>query len=139
MKRLRILPIILVVSLVSILILGALPAILSACPIDIKPGSNPNSINLGANGVVPVAVLLTSADFKGLYLDPSTVKFAGASAVKWAIEDVDGDGILDMIFHFNIQDTDLIENSTYALLTGIDIWGGYFAGGDSVNIVPKKK
>ena len=60
MKRLRILPIILIVSLVSILILGAIPAKISACDIDIKPGSNPNSINLGANGVVPVALLGTT-------------------------------------------------------------------------------
>ena len=139
MKRLRILTIMLDVSLVSILILGAMPATLSACPIDVKPGSNPNSINLNSKGIVPAALLLSSADYKGIYLDPDSVKLAGASPVKWAIEDVNGDGILDQIFFFKTQDLNLTENTTYIILTGEHSWGGYFEAGDYVNIVPKKK
>ncbi len=45
--------------------------------IDIKPGSDHNSINLKSWGVVPVAVLTTS-DFNADTIDPTTVKFAGA-------------------------------------------------------------
>ena len=58
--------------------------------IDIKPGSDPNSINLKSKGVVPVAVL-TTPDFDAATVDPATVEFAGASPVRWTMEDVDGD------------------------------------------------
>jgi hypothetical protein len=69
--------------------------------IDIKPGSDPNSINLESKGVVPVA-LLTTDDFDASTVDPVTVEFAGASPLRWVIEDVDGDGDVDLLFHVNI-------------------------------------
>ena len=43
--------------------------------IDIKPGSDPNSINLKSNGLVPVAILST-IDFKATAVDPGTVLLA---------------------------------------------------------------
>ena len=46
--------------------------------IDIKPGSFPNSINLGSNGVVPVAILSTDT-FDASTVDPFTVTLAGAA------------------------------------------------------------
>jgi len=48
--------------------------------IDIKPGSDPNSINIGSKGVVPIA-LLTTADFDASRVNPATVKFADAAPV----------------------------------------------------------
>ena len=86
--------------------------------IDIKPGGNPNNINLKSKGVVPVAVLTTEV-FDANDIDPTTVKFAGASPpVRWTLCDVDGDGDDDMLFHFKTQDlVDLDENSTEAILT----------------------
>ena len=85
--------------------------------IDIKPGGNPNNINLRSNGVVPVAVLTTN-DFDASSIDPTTVEFAGAEPVRSTLEDVDEDGDLDMLFHFKTQDlVDLHENSTEATLT----------------------
>ena len=104
--------------------------------IDIKPGSYPNSINLKSKGVVPVAVLTTST-FNASLVDPSTVLFAGADPVRWTLEDVDGDGDLDMLFHFNTQDLNLTASSTEATLTGKTTSGQAFGGTDSVNIVPK--
>jgi hypothetical protein len=106
--------------------------------IDIKPGSYPNSINLKSNGVVPVA-LLTTADFNASAVNPSTIKFAGASPLKWKMEDVDGDGDLDMLFHFSTQDLNLNGDSLEATLTGKTTGGIDFEGKDSVNIVPKGK
>ena len=145
MKRLRILPIILVVSLVSILILGAIPATLNACPIDIKPGSYPNSINLNSNGVVPVAVI-GSADFSVEWIKPETVKFINAFAFKWSLENVNGDIYMDMVFHFKTQEIGLTSNSFEGSLTiGDTIWGagsGFTTPPDTINIVPivpKKK
>ena len=45
--------------------------------IDIKPGAFPNSINLGSNGNVPMAIL-SSADFDATTVDPETVTLADA-------------------------------------------------------------
>jgi len=45
--------------------------------IDIKPGSDPNSINLSSAGVVPVAIL-SSATFDATQVDPASVTLAGA-------------------------------------------------------------
>lgn len=112
--------------------------------IDIKPGSCPNSINLKSNGVVPVAVETTDDwtgfdDFDATTVDPASVVFAGAMPVHWAIEDVNGDGSMDMIFHFKIKETNLTPSSTDATLTGQTMGGQAIEGTSSVNIVPKAK
>jgi hypothetical protein len=103
--------------------------------IDIKPGSDPNSINLGSKGKVAVAVL-GSASFDVSTIDPATVVFAGAapSPVRGKTEDVNLDGYLDMVFHFRTQDLGLTGSSTDATLTGT-YGGGAFTGTDAVNIV----
>jgi hypothetical protein len=105
--------------------------------IDIKPGSYPNSINLGAKGMVPVAVLTTD-DFDASTVDPGTVEFAGAYPLRWAMEDVDGDGDMDLLFHFKNQELGLDENSTEAYLTGYTKGGEFIWGVDSVNIIKGK-
>jgi len=105
--------------------------------IDIKPGSDANSINLGAKGVVPVAVL-TTADFDATTLKPDTVVLAGAEPKRWTAEDVDGDGDLDLLFHFRTQELDLTESSTEATLTGQTLDDDDITGTDSVRIVPSK-
>ena len=104
--------------------------------IDIKPGSDPNSINLKSKGVVPVAVL-TADDFDASTVDPETVLFAEASPVRWTMEDVDGDGDLDLILHFKTQELGLTEDSTDSTLTGKTYDGELLWGTDTVNIVPK--
>jgi hypothetical protein len=105
--------------------------------IDIKPGSDPNSINLGSKGVVPVAVLTTD-DFDASEVDPEMVEFAGAEPERWTSEDVDGDGELDMLFHFKTEDLNLKEDSEDATLTGQTLGGHDITGTDSVRIVPPK-
>jgi hypothetical protein len=112
--------------------------------IDIKPGSDPNSINLRSKGVVPVALLSTAGfDATTILESGEDVYFAGAIAIRLNIEDVDGDGIDDVICHFRTQELDLDENSTDG---GVEI-GSYdpivddivpsYIGNDTVNIVPK--
>jgi len=93
---------------------------------------------LGAKGTVPVAILTTD-DFDATTVDPTTVRFAGAPAIKRTMEDVDSDGDMDMLLHFNTQDLNLDENSTEARLTGMTDDGIEIVGTDSVNIVPKRK
>jgi probable HAF family extracellular repeat protein len=106
--------------------------------IDIKPGSDPNSINLKSNGVVPVAILSTIG-FEATGVDPSTVLFADAFPVKWTMDDVNQDGEMDLLLHFRTQDLNLTQDSTEATLTGETMDGTPIEGTDTVNIVPKKK
>ena len=81
--------------------------------IDVRPGSYPNSINLGSRGLVPVAILSTSS-FDATMISPDTVFLAGAGvAVRGkrnrrlaACEDVDGDGLLDQVFKVETADLD---------------------------------
>ena len=105
--------------------------------IDIKPGSDPNSINLKSKGVVTVAVLTTD-EFDASSIDPVTVIFAGASPLRWAWEDVDFDCDTDLVFHFKTQELNLDSNSIEALLSGYTLDSIPIEGTDLVNIVPKK-
>ncbi len=103
--------------------------------VEIKPGSDPNSINPRNRGVVPVAVL-TTATFDARMIDPSTVRF-GATGVEagpahFAVEDVDGDGDDDMIFHFDTPQTGIACGDTSATLTGKLLSGRSIQGSDSI-------
>ncbi|MFC1634241.1 hypothetical protein ACFL5Z_05315 [Planctomycetota bacterium] len=109
--------------------------------IDIKPGSFPNSINPKAGGVIPVAILTTD-DFDASTVDPATVTLEGAGAKGkgksgnvGSMEDIDGDGDLDLVVQ--IENTiDWAEDATEATLTGETYDGIPIQGTDSVKIVP---
>jgi len=109
--------------------------------IDIKPGSEPNSINPGSKGVIPVAIL-TTGDFDAASVNVTTVLFGKegneAAPVHYALEDVDDDGDIDMILHFKTQETGIGEGDTEATLTGQTLDGKNFKGTDAVRIVPPK-
>ncbi len=73
--------------------------------IDIKPGSYPNSINLGSNGVVPV-VIFGSATLDVHQIDPTTIKLANASSKlkgngqsMAGYSDINEDGFTDIVIH----------------------------------------
>jgi hypothetical protein len=103
--------------------------------IDIKPGSEPNSINLKSKGVVSVAIL-GGPDFDVTTIDPTTVHFEGATPLKWAIEDVQPDGYADLVFKFKTQELNLTEGDVEGTITGQTEDGTPLGGMDSVNIVP---
>jgi hypothetical protein len=122
----------------------------SGMAIDVKPGDDQNNINLRSKGVVPVAALTTD-QFDAATVDPATAQFAGASPAHWSLEDVDGDGDEDVIFHFRTQELDLTEDSTEATLTAQLMSqitalsavkassGAVVSGTDTVRIVTAKK
>jgi hypothetical protein len=107
--------------------------------IDIKPGSDPNSINTDARGVIPVAIL-TTEDFDAATVDVDSVRFGPAEAEKRHkqahVEDVDGDGDLDLLLHFRTQDTGIALGDTEACVTGQTYDGVPIEGCDSVRTVP---
>jgi len=101
--------------------------------IDIKPGSDPNSINLKSKGIIPVAILTTDV-FDATEVDPTTVLFAGAAPIRWAVEDVDYDGDLDLVLHFKTQETGIAAGDAEATLTGELFDGTPIEGIDSVRV-----
>jgi hypothetical protein len=124
--------------------------------IDIKPGSFPNSINLGSGGATPVAILGSDDLFVGdIDTDSLTLGTAGVKTVGkkdhqlCSIEDVSGDfssglagdpdGYLDLVCHFVTIEMAPEEGDTSAKLSGNflpEAGGGTFEGQDSVSIVP---
>ncbi|MBC8458350.1 MAG: hypothetical protein H8D67_10180 [Deltaproteobacteria bacterium] len=104
--------------------------------IDIKLGSESNSINLKSKGVIPVAILSTDC-FDATTIDGSTVKFcpAGAAPAHDAghLEDVNGDGNLDWVGYFKTQETGLSSGDTEASITGKTKDEVPFKGTDSVS------
>ena len=108
--------------------------------IDIKPGSEPNSINLKSKGVIPVAILSTD-DFDATTVNGLTVRFGPSLAVPvhdgGHLEDVNEDGQLDWVGHFKTRETGLSAGDTEASISGVTQDGLFFTGTDSVNIVGK--
>ena len=108
-----------------------------------NPGSYPNSINLKSKGSIPVAVL-SSTDFDAQTLDPATVTLAGAPVratgkkgkFQAAFEDVDGDGLTDLLMHFDTAALQLSVDDTEAVLEGRTYAGEPVVGKDTVRIVP---
>jgi titin len=109
--------------------------------IDIKPGSDPNSINLGSNGTVPVAIL-SSADFDAATVDPTTVRLANATVKlrgkgtpMTALEDVNRDGRPDLVVHVLTSALELALGELEATLTGATFEGTPIEGSDAVRLI----
>ena len=110
--------------------------------IDIKPGSFPNSINLGSNGNVPVAIF-SSATFDATTVDPLTVTLAdvgvkvrGNGTPQASEQDVNGDGLLDLVVHIDTEGLSLTEGDEEAVLTGQTFSAATIQGSDLVRVVP---
>jgi hypothetical protein len=104
-----------VVKITDLTVTGILRVI--DATIDIKPGSYPNSVCLKDQGLLPVAILgsgqLDVADICPdsivLGMDPCFVDLATRGPAKapklaFSYEDVDGDGTMDMMVFFSVQE-----------------------------------
>ncbi len=110
--------------------------------IDIKPGTNPNTVNLKSKGTVPVAVL-SSPSFSAAAVSPLTVRLAGVpvslrgnGTPMASLEDVNGDGLSDLVLHFSTQALPRFTSDTDITLVGETFDGEPIIGSDSIVIVP---
>jgi uncharacterized repeat protein (TIGR01451 family) len=134
-------------------------------PVDIKPASCPNPLNVGSNGILPVAIVGTD-DFDVSTVDPLSIELIGVATLRCSYEDVcspfypflgkeskydcieEGpDGLLDLTLKFdqqqivdaigNVSDGDIVVLS----LTGnlLEDYGGTPIVGEDVVIIIKKK
>ena len=113
---------------------GQVPPIGTACVsvnVDVKPGSNQTRVNVGARGVIPVAVLSTST-FDATKVDTISVRFGRtgteAPARHYSVQDVNSDGLQDIVVQFNIQSTGIQSGDTQAILMGRTLEGTPFRG-----------
>ncbi len=116
--------------------------------IDIKPGSSTNKINLGAKGVVPVAVLTTDTfdanqftPEMAMLVDAATsdsMDCSGATAVNYVREDANGDGKVDIVLYFDTSTLNFTTSTTAASLMAHGSYAGstlHIMGTDSVQVI----
>jgi hypothetical protein len=112
--------------------------------IDIKPGNGVNSINSKSEGKIPVALVSdalfnapTQADRSSLTFgrtgDEQSLAFCNSKP-----EDVNGDGLLDLVCHFNTDKTGFQAGDAAGVLKGHTIEGKNIIGKDSIRIVGAK-
>jgi predicted outer membrane repeat protein len=75
-------------------------------PIQVQVDLLQPTLNLASQGQIAAAIYSTP-DFSAASIDPASVLFAGAVAVQWDLQDVNGDARLDMVLQFRTQDTNL--------------------------------
>jgi hypothetical protein len=107
-----------------------------AVGIDVRPGSEKNPIPLRSRGVIPV-LLYGEENFGVEAIDVDTLAFGPGEAGMAHrngphFDDFDGDGLLDMLVHHRVDDTEIAPDDFEACLTGETLDGLLFEGCDLV-------
>jgi parallel beta-helix repeat protein len=113
--------------------------------VDVKPGDS-NTVNLRSRGTTPVAIYSTDS-FDASTLDPQKLTLAGGTVavrpngtVQASLEDVNGDGRLDLVVHVYTETMNyqaLTGQNGTVTLEGRTYNGELVRGTDSVRIVPQ--
>jgi uncharacterized delta-60 repeat protein len=119
--------------------LGAPSAI--SVVVDVKPGTEHNVVRLQDHGVVPVAILTTTS-FDAATVDSASVCFGDAEDPSRRdctekhgsghLEDVNGDGMPDLLLHYEVQETGIDAGDTQACLSGTTHAGNAIEGCDRI-------
>jgi hypothetical protein len=116
------------------------PNSIAAVEIDVKPGSDPNSIDPSLEGDLPVAVLgsddinVEDVDVDTLAFGPSGAPFDHSHGPHF--EDLNGDGLIDLMAHFRIEETGIAFGDRMACIIGETTDGTPFTGCDAIRTVP---
>lgn len=109
-------------------------------PPDVKPRSFPSSINVKKEGLIPVAILSTTEFNAVTQVDRTSLTF-GATGLEQSFvrcgspgEDVNDDGLADLVCQFDTTRTGLTCGMTSATLVGRTIDGRRFEGQDDVKL-----
>jgi hypothetical protein len=108
-------------------------------PPDVKPRSFPSSINVKKEGLVPVAILSTVEFDAAARVDRTSLTF-GATGLEQSFvrcgspEDVNDDGLADLVCQFDTTKTGLTCGMTTATLMGRTVDGRRFEGQDDVKL-----
>ncbi|MEM4252492.1 MAG: hypothetical protein QXE84_03100 [Candidatus Nitrosotenuis sp.] len=111
--------------------------------IDIKPGSDPNSVNCKSKGVVPIGIY-SDGSFNATTIDLSSITINGNPVTEahgiLHIEDLNEDSIDDVVIHVNTFDvcaaTTVVSGTEPVTVAGSNA-NGLFEGTDSVRIVKR--
>ena len=116
--------------------------------LDIKPGDEPNCFNNDGNGVIPVAILgsdgssgfapldVMAIDVASLSLEGLAVAVRGKNKLLVSYEDVNGDGLTDVVVHLQDADGAFTSGTGIATITGTLTDGTTVEGSDSICVVP---
>lgn len=112
--------------------------------IDIRPGNDQNTIACRhAQGTVPVAILTTET-FAAELADATSLRFgpghaapvsAGPHGLLYQERDVDGDGDVDRVFRFRLDEAAIRCGDTEAWLAGMSVWGREFRAADTIRTI----
>jgi len=109
--------------------------------IDIKPGRDPNSINVGSNLKLPVGIY-SSVDFDATRVDPLSVTLAsgkvwlkGKGTPMSSFSDLDGDGLTDIVVQVATDSLLPVSTDTKLVLMGTTLDGIAFTGSDTIRVV----
>ena len=128
------------------ILLNTGPFPVRAVSVDVKPGVSPNYVNAYVRGVLPVAVL-GAADFDASMIDPATVILHGSGDASPAggdrplchLEDVNGDGEVDLLCQFRILDLALRPGEATLVLEAKTYDGQRIRGEDRVRVIGRRR
>ena len=112
-----------------------------AVDIDIKPGSFPNAVNSRSKGVTPVAILSEPGFDAPTEIDTASLTFGrtgdepSLAFCRSSAEDVNGDGLLDVVCHFDTRATGFLLGDAQGVLNGKTLSGVPIRGTDYVRFV----
>ena len=130
----------LAVIVASLMAIASVQATVISFEVDIKPNNVVNSINPGSGGLIPVAIL-GSETFDVADVDVTTLAFGvpdccPGPAHDGHLQDVNDDGLTDLVLHFRTQETGISAGDTLACLTGELFDGLPIEGCDTIRTVP---